>query len=142
MTVYEPVRALILGDAAIVALVAARVWPLRLPQKPTLPAIVVTRVSDIRATPLRGSASVARPRVQVDCWAQSSDQAAALGALVRQRLENYDGQYTDAASPATTVEIQTRYADGSDRFDEDINGGTCRHLAEYLVFHSTNGGSV
>jgi hypothetical protein len=142
VTVYEPIRARLLASGAIAALVGARVYPLRLPQKPTFPAIVLLRVSGIRATHLHGAASLARPRVQVDCWAPTLDQAAALGALCRQQLENYSGPYTDTESPATTITVQTVFDEEHDLFDEDINGGTCRHSADYFVFHSTAGGTV
>lgn len=143
MTIYEIVRARLLGDAAIVALVVARVYPQRLPAKVTLPSIVLTRVSGIRAGHLRGVASLARPRVQVDCWAPNSDQAGALGALVRQRLESASFPYTDTTtSPETTVNVQTVFDEEHDLFDEDILGGSVRHSADYFVFHSTAGGSV
>lgn len=143
MNVYEAIRARLLASGAITALVTARIFPLRLPQKAVFPAIVLVRVSGIRATPLKGAASSARPRIQVDCWAQTSDQAAALGALCRQQLENYSGSYTDnSVSPATTITVQTVFEEEHDLFDEDINGGTCRHSADYFVFHSTAGGTV
>lgn len=143
MTVYEPIRARLLASGAIAAIVGTRVYPLRLPAKPTLPAIVVTRISGVRATHLHGQASLARPRIQVDCWAQKSDDASALGALCRQQLDSYSGQYADVTvSPPTTVTIQTVFENENDLFDEDINGGTCRHSADYFVFHSTAGGTV
>lgn len=147
MTIYEPVRARLLGDPSIAALVGTRVYPLRMPAKPAtdssgriLPVIVLTKVSGTRATPLNASASLARPRIQVDCWAPTNDQATALGNLCRARLESYNGTYTDADS--VTVRLQTSLIEEHDLFDDDINGGSCRHSADYFAFHSTNGGTI
>lgn len=142
MTAEQGLRTHLLGDAAIAALVVARVYPLRLPQKPTLPAIVLTRVSGVRYQPLRGQASLARPRFQVDAWASTHDGATALGALCRRRLEGYSGTWTDGASPATTIDVSVLFDGEQDLFEEEINGGLCRHSADYFIFHTTSDGTV
>jgi uncharacterized protein DUF3168 len=137
-------RAYLLDDVQIAALVGNRVYPLRLPQKVTLPAIVLTRISGLRFAHLRGADALARPRYQVDCWAATHDAASRLGALCRQRLNGYTGTWSDADSPATTIPVTILLdADGDrDLFDEDISGGSCRHSADYFVWHGTADGAV
>src|SRR4051812_32278487 len=105
MTIGQLFRAHLLADPAIAALVVARVYPIRLPQKATYPAITYRRVSGVRENVLRGPASLARPRMQVDAWGVTHDDATALGALVRQRLENYVGTWSDGGSPAVTTAV-------------------------------------
>lgn len=149
MTIGNGIRRHLLDDATIAALVAARVYPLRLPQpKPApavnLPAITISRISVQRLGHLRGTEGVARPRVQVDYWAPTHDAASQGGALVRQRLNGFAGTFTlTSDSPAVEVYVQgVFFADERDLFEEDIHGGVCRHSADYLIFHSTNVGTV
>lgn len=142
MTIATALRAHLLADAAIAALVGTRIYPLRLPQKPQLPAIVLLRVSDVRPPILRGQASVAQERFQVDAWATTFDGATALGTLCRRRLEGYSGTWSDGASPETTVDVAIQFESDRDLFEEEINGGLCRHSADYFIWHTTAGGVV
>lgn len=62
-----------LGDiAAVNALVGTRIYQLKLPQKPTLPAIRVQEISEVRSYHLRGGSSRGRTRVQVDVYANET----------------------------------------------------------------------
>lgn len=145
MTIGSALRTHLLGDTAISALVVARVYPLRLPQKPLMPAIVYMKVTGRRFTHLRGPASLARPRYQLDCWASTHDGAVELGTLVRQRLDGYNGTWSDGGSPAITMDVSALLdpeQGDRDLFEEDVNGGLCRNSADYFIFHSTAGGSL
>lgn len=138
ITVGEGLRSYLLAAPAIAALVGTRVYPLRLPQKATFPAIVLQRISDVRWSHLRGAGSLARPRFQVDCWATTHLAATQLGSLCRARLAGFAGTFTDAESPATVIRVQAIVMDSEqDLFEEDINGGICRHSADYFLFHGT-----
>jgi len=142
MTITEALRTHLLGDAAIAALVGARIYPLRLPQKVTMPAIVLSLISDPRPGHLRGVAGMARARYQVDAWAQTYDGATQLGGLCRQRLNGFAGEWTDGGSPPVVVYAKVFYDTGQDRFETEILGGLARHSADYLIFHSTAGGTL
>lgn len=144
MTIGVALRTHLLDDTAIAAAVAARVYPLRLPQKTVLPAIVLTRVSGRRYAHLRGADALARPRYQVDCWAATHDAATALGVQCRQRLNGYAGFWSDEESPATIIPVTILMDPEGDRdfFDDDIFGGSCRHSADYFIFHGTAEGTV
>jgi hypothetical protein len=68
--------------------VGVRVYPLLLPQNPTLPAVTYTRIS---TTPLyvQGSrAGLGHQRIQFSCWAMTHREVALLAAEVRLALEN------------------------------------------------------
>ncbi len=142
MSINAALRDHLLGEPAIVALVSTRVFALRLPQKVTYPAVVLTRVSAIRYGNLRGPASLARPRYQVDSWAQTADGAQALGALCRQRLEGFVGTWPTDDSPVVDIRVSIIFDSEMDMFEEDVSGGLCRHSADYFVFHGTNGGAL
>ena len=140
MTVGEGLRARLLSDATIAGQVSARAYPLRLPQKPDLPAIVYLLVSDLRPQHLRGVNSLPETRFQVDAWAKSHDGAVALGALIRARLDGFSGQFQSLGSPVETIDVSgVFWLEGRDLFEEEILGGLCRHSADYrLVYRSVN----
>ncbi len=147
MTVIEGLRAFLLGNAAIAAIVDARIYPLRLPQKVDFSAhhgaIVLTRVDDIGQAHLRGPNALSRARIQVDCYATLFDDATALGGLCRQRLDGYQGTWTDSASPASLIRVQAILADAeSDYYEEDILGGLCRQGTDYFVSYVAVGESI
>jgi hypothetical protein len=141
-SIGELLRAFVLADATVSGLVVTRMYPLRLPQNVTMPALTYQRISGVRIGQLNGVASAADPRYQIDAWAANVAGALALGKAVRQRLENYTGTWTDGASPATTAFVQVRFDSERDLFEEDILGGLCRHSADYFIFHSTNSGAL
>lgn len=141
-SIGDLLRDFLLADATVSGLVSTRVYPLRLPQKPTLPALVYSRISGVRIEQLNGVASAAEPRYQIDAWAVTLAGAQALGKAVRQRLENYNGTWTSNGSPPISVGVSARIVNEWESFEEDINGGLCRHSADYFIFHSTDGGTL
>ncbi len=131
-------KAFLMGETAISSALGGddtRIRPLRLPQKPTLPAIVIIRVSDVRGAHLRGIQAQARARYQVDCWASTPDAATSLGALVARRLSGFSGTWTTTGSPAHEVRVTVFPEMEQDLFEEEIQGGLCRHSADYFLYH-------
>lgn len=153
MTLDVVLRQYLLGDTAIAALVVnvsetdainrERIFPIRLPQKVKLPAITFQQVSDHREAHLRGPGGLARARYQIDAYALKPLDAKTLGGLIRQRMDACQGEWSDGASPATTVRVQAAFFESAmDLFDADINGGSSRHSADFFVIHNTNTGVI
>ncbi len=71
--------------------VADRVYPLTLPDAPTYPAIVLTKIFGQPQYDLQGEAGVDQNRVQVDIHATSASQAIDLKKRVRRLLSGYRG---------------------------------------------------
>jgi len=88
-------RAYVLADPAIAAAVGQRMYPRRLPQGPTLPALVYLRVDTRREHDMDGPDGLPRPRVQVTAWGANVQAATELAALVRVRLDGYRGAWGD-----------------------------------------------
>lgn len=109
-------REFLLEDSTIAGLVSTRMYPLKMPQNPTLPLIVYQKVSGFREHDMDGS-TIARPRFQVDSWAESYVDAKTLANAVRERLDSYTGP---VGSPPDTVHFayllneQDLYDDGPD----------------------------
>ena len=75
---------------ALKNLVSNRCYPLLMPQDPTLPAIVFSRVASIAQNKLDSGASIDQVRIQIDCYASTYDEAKTLSASVRSAMEEAD----------------------------------------------------
>lgn len=144
MSIYRALRAYLLADPAIAGVVATRIYPIRLPQGATFPAITIQRVSGFRQGVLLGRASLARPRYQIDAWthvrsgASAYDEAQVLGGLILDRLEGYTGTMTDAqTSPVTVYQTAVEFITDQELYEEGVDGGWYRHSSDFYVWHST-----
>lgn len=130
---------------AIVAAVASRIYPVKLPQGAQTPAIVITKVTGHRVNVLHGPASLAWPRYQIDCWVRettgstSFTAAQELGGAVMTRLEAYQGLMSDpSTSPVSLYQVGVTFDDEHDDFEPDVAGGYHRHSADYFVWHGVH----
>ena len=140
MTVETGLRAFLLAQSEIAAMVgtAARIFPGNLPQKVDWEsgrcAIVLVLVSNPGGMHLRGPNARTTDRWQIDSWARTSDNAMALGRLVRWRLNGYQGVWSDTQSPQNTITVGAIIKDNEQRIPEvEIHGGIYRHSGDYLV---------
>lgn len=91
MSIEESLFTRLSTHAGLSALVSARIYPLILPQKPTLPAVTYTRVSGERVSAMGADTVIARPRFQVSCFASTYASARAVAAQVRAALQRWRG---------------------------------------------------
>jgi hypothetical protein len=82
VTVSDAIRDLLLSFAPVRAIVGTRIYVLRLPQSPTLPAIRLQRIDANEELHLRGPSGIQVARVQVDSVSLSGTQAETLDAAV------------------------------------------------------------
>lgn len=82
------------STAGVTALVGSRIYKRKLPQSPTLPALVVQLISGPRTHHLRGQSGADRSRVQVDAYVSDSvaDPDADLEAIGTAVLGAMDGK--------------------------------------------------
>jgi hypothetical protein len=89
--VEEDLRALLLADAGVAAVVGTRVaWGYR-PQGSPLPAVVLHIVGGTKAYHLSGESGPLQPRVQVNCLAESYLSALGVCRSVAAALSGYAG---------------------------------------------------
>lgn len=110
-------RAFLLADAQIAAVVSARVYPIKLPQGVKDTSIVYTRVSGESDYKMEGATGYARSRMQIDCWASKVDDAVLLANLVKDALSGYSGVM--GATPAVFVQ-GVFCADERETFDDIV----------------------
>lgn len=84
MTPEQAVRAYLLTVGAVTALTGQRIYQLKLPEKPTLPALRIQLIDEPKNYHLRGHDGATRARVQIDAYgseAVSGDPYAAVTTL-------------------------------------------------------------
>lgn len=88
----EDLRALILADAGVTALVGTRVsWDER-PQGSAVPAIVLWLISQPIDYDLGGAITLVETRVQADCWGRTKASAKATARALAALLSGYSGE--------------------------------------------------
>lgn len=98
---FADLRAYLIGGSAVSTLVGTRVYPVKLPQNPTYPAVTYEQVSGVRDYTLCGPNGLAWPRVTISSWALSYSGARALADAVRQRISGFHGEW--GSSPPTQI---------------------------------------
>lgn len=82
------------GNAGVSALIGARMYPTKLDQAATLPAISYQQVSEDRqGETLAGPSTVPAVLFQFDCWANTNAGARALARAVRLTMDSKGGTF-------------------------------------------------
>lgn len=128
MSIEEALYAKLTSAANLTELVSNRVYPVKLPQNPTLPAITYQRVSTSRYhTHDTGFSGLARPRFQFDCYASSYLGAKNLLEALRATLEGFSGY-------VGTTRIQGALSQNETDFYEDVSG-LYRRSIDFMIHH-------
>lgn len=144
--IFKHVRAYLSADPALTASLSTRIYPVKLPQGVTFPALTFQRVSGVRFPPLKGRASLARPRYQFDIWTREGADSAfsesqRLGRVLLDRLEGKNIYVLDDdVSPAEQRIVSFEFDSDRDLFDSDVNGGLYRYSADYFIWFQTGEG--
>ena len=89
--IEEGLRTLLLADSAISALIGTRMHGVILPQKPTMPAIVMTDITAKDEYDTEGATDLSWGRFQFDSWAETLAGARTLGKAVKNKLSGFSG---------------------------------------------------
>jgi len=119
------------AQTAVSSIVGSRIYPEKLPQKPTLPALSYSQVSAVRVRDLSGPAYKARRRISFSCWATTHAGAHALAEALRQTLDDFYG------TSWGDVEVGHISLDNEfDLFEEEAGTvGLYRVVQDYIVAH-------
>jgi hypothetical protein len=119
------------ADAGIAALVGSRIYPARLPQAVTYPALSYEQVSGIRVRDLLGPSGKVRRRVTVNSWALTNIQAFTVADAVRQALDGFDGWM------GSTFVVSVILDNEIPLFEEEAGTvGVHRVIQDYIIGHS------
>jgi hypothetical protein len=119
------------AQTAISNSVGTRIYPQKLPQRPTLPALTYSQVSAVRVRDLSGPAYKSRTRVSFSCWANTELAAHQLADALRQTLDDFYG------TSWGNVEVGHISLDNEfDLFEEEAGTvGIYRVVQDYIIAH-------
>jgi len=125
-------RAFVLADAAVAALAATRMFPVKVPQGETRPSIVYNEISGIGDHHMDGASGLVQVRMQIASWAQTADLAHALHLAVKNRIDGYRGPM---GSGANEVQVQGVFID-SWRDVDDTVANLRGKLVDYFIWYA------
>jgi hypothetical protein len=115
MTFEQALFSYLSNHAGLKALVNTRVYPITMPQNPTLPAVTYQKISGV-VDYVMDDTSIKRPRFQFDAWATSYSSARAVGEQIKSALNRYTGTMGGAGGVAV---IGTWIENETDLFEPD-----------------------
>ena len=86
MTIEEALKTVLTNDAGVAALVAGRIYPVILPQKPTYPVLTYQKVGGAADLVLAGESGLSRNLFQIDAYGYTYAAAKALAKAVQTAL--------------------------------------------------------
>jgi len=105
MTVEAAVFGLLSSDAGVSGMVSSRIYPVKLPQDPTYPALTYFRVSALRHSSMGNDTGLVEKRIQVSSWAKLYSEVNDLAERVRDAMQRTRGVFSG-------VEILDIFMDG------------------------------
>lgn len=116
MSVESAVLARLKATAAVTNLTTtARIYGMRLPQKPTYPAIRIQKISETRVSLMGADSGVVHTRMQVDSYGETYSSARGLADAVRGALKRFRG--TSASVVVQDVTLDNEFAVDEDDVD-------------------------
>lgn len=91
MTIEGAILARVAAYGALNALIGTRVYALRLPQKPTLPAVVFTRIGEDFEHASGADPNIRKLLLQFSSWATTYEGAKAVADQVHAAFSRYAG---------------------------------------------------
>ncbi len=139
-TIFGAVRAYILADAQIADLIGTRFYRLEPPIGVTYPAVSMFKVSGRLESVLTGQASLARPRYQIDVWADGDlgyNTARYIGGLIQNRIDMVNATLVIGEAPLSTAFVQMAFDADREVPESPLVGGVYHYSADYFINHPT-----
>lgn len=94
-TVEDAIYSLLSGSAPVAALVGTRIYRVKMPDNPQLPAITYQTIYGEPTESFSGFSGLSQPIMRVDCWGKTAGSTQDLAEKVRLALHGYRGVYQD-----------------------------------------------
>ena len=120
------IRYILVNDATVKA-ITTRCYPVTIPQAPTYPLILYTKITGMRDHHLRGPNGRAHPRFQIEAWSKTYTESKTLADAIREALDGYSGT-------ASSTKIGSCLID-SERDDHQKEIEVYRVIQDYFIWH-------
>ena len=128
-------RQRLLDVTGVTDLVGIRIYPMKLPQEPTFPAIVYQRISgDHEHAHGTRASGLAMPRYQFDAYADTYTGADNLGEQIRLALQGFSGTIS-YDSPAQTMKVWAIFAESDHDIGFDDKTELYRRSFDFFIHH-------
>lgn len=117
----------ILVNDSTVSAITTRCYPVTIPQSPTYPLILYTKISGMRDHTLGGASGHAHPRFQVEAWAETYSGAKTLADAIRDALDDYSGTVSGTVIHSCLIDSER------DVYESEIE--IYRVIQDYFVWH-------
>ena len=94
-TIEQAIYSILAGNSPVAAVVGTRIYQVKMPDNPTLPAISYQTVFGSMVESFTGYSGLKNPVISIDCWAKTAGAAHELAEKVRTALHGYAGTYSD-----------------------------------------------
>lgn len=103
----KAIYSILTNNAEFAAIAGDRVYPLRIAQSATLPAVAYQKISNTPTQCKEGDTGVDRFRVQINIYAEKYPQQEALGGIIRTALNNFSGTVSGEKITSIIYETET-----------------------------------
>lgn len=131
-------RAYLLADPAITAIISNRLYPIKMPQGVRAAAVIYNRISEIESYHSRGPSALMTTRFQFDSVSQSVDEATLLADAVKERLGGFAGAIAYAPPDGVLNVEGILFDNGREDYDDVIE--FYRVSRDYLVWYKERNG--
>ena len=130
LNIDEGIFYLLSHDTEVKLIVVKRIYPLMLPQNPTLPAITYQLISPMNLIAHNGAVGTAYCRYQINAFDDDFDGVKLLVDKIRLCMDGYKG----AIGTTSTINVQAMLPDGGgDDYDPETK--RFRSFRDYVIWH-------
>jgi hypothetical protein len=130
-TIESCLQAFLAGRPEVSALVSTRVYPVKLPERPTYPALSFFRVNPVPLNTLDSNSpqTVQGTTVQVSAWSTDYYEAHRVAETVRRELHSFSGNMAG-------MEVgQVTFDGGREDYDDDAQEPGVHHVSnDYTIW--------
>ena len=120
------IRYILINDATVKA-ITTRCYPVTIPQSPTYPLILYTKITGMRDHTLRGASGHTHPRFQIEAWAKASTGVKTLADAIRNALDDYTGTASGTVIHSCLIDSER------DAYESAIE--VYRVIQDYFIWH-------
>ncbi len=124
--IESAIRSILITDDTVKT-ITTRCYPVTIPQSPTYPLILYTKITGMRDHALRGASGHAHPRFQIEAWAETYTETKTLANAIRNALDDYSGTVLGTVIGSCLIDSE------QDVYESEIE--IYRVLQDYFIWH-------
>ena len=132
MCLEKAIRAVLIADEGVNALVASRIYPQRRPMGTDLPALIYQNVLSHQVESLDAQGVIRRTRLAIECLDNTYGDTKTLRDAVEAALNDYAGTEEDETIHSTRLESAV---DIDEELEPAGSFGVFRTIMDYVIWH-------